>query len=224
MPGWAGSWTSKPAPATTTPKARNVIEFLSAHARSQELEQIGHEEDGLNVLRALEAEGWMKFLFPAWTSAKADEEKLKALHELAVGLLMQGVHADMSAAQMQLLTAKMPAKDLAALKKQLLRPGFVAEWNSLDAMAAGFQKVLLSKEHAKPSAGYKLFTSYDPEAVLWLGFTSKTAAVKERYEQFLKVWPEARQGIPHALMQEMRITPELPAYNEIVHANLPGVD
>ena len=42
--------------------------------------------------------------------------------------------------------------------------------------------------------------------------------MQERYNQFLKVWPEARQGIPHALMQEMRITPELPAYNEIVHA------
>jgi tRNA nucleotidyltransferase (CCA-adding enzyme) len=195
-----------------------VIEFLSEHGRSQELEQIGHEEDGLGVLRALEAEGWMKFLFPAWTVARADEEKLTALHELAVSLLVQGVHADMSAAQMQLLTAKLPSKDLAALKKILLRPGFVEEWNSLDALAAGFQKVLLSKDKATPSEGYKLFTSYDPEAVLWLGFTSKNAAVQERYNQFLKVWPESRQAIPHALMQEMRITPELPAYNDIVHA------
>ena len=199
-------------------KGEELIQFLSEHARSKELEQIGHEEDGLNVMRALEEEGWMKVLFPAWTSARADEEKLKALHELSVSLLVQGVHADMSAAQMQLLTVKLPAKDLAALKKELLRPGFVAEWNSLDVIAAGFQKVLLSKEHAKPSAGYKLFTTYDPEAVLWLGFTSKTASVKDRYEQFLKTWPEARQNIPHALMQEMRITPELPAYNEIVHA------
>jgi tRNA nucleotidyltransferase (CCA-adding enzyme) len=199
-------------------KADGVIEFLSQHAISQELEQIGHEEDGLAVLRALEAEGWMKFLFPAWTSARADEEKLKALHEMTVELLMQGVHPDMSAPQMQLLTAKLPAKDLAALKKSLLRPGFVQEWNSLDTLASGFQKVLLSKENAKASAGYKLFTTYDPEAVLWLGFTSKNAAVQERFKLFLKVWPESRQGIPHALMQEMRITPELATYNQIVHA------
>ena len=199
-------------------KNEGVIEFLSSHARSKELEQIGHEEDGLHVLRALEAEGWMKVLFPAWTAAKADEEKLKALHELAVGLLLQGIHADMSAAQMQLLTAKLPSKDLSTLKKTLLRPGFVEEWNSLDTLAAGFQKVLLSKDKATASAGYKLFTNYDPEAVLWLGFTSKNGAVRERYNQFLKVWPEARQNIPHALMQEMRITPELATYNEIVHA------
>src|SRR5271166_906102 len=198
-------------------REEGVIEYLSAQARSQELEQIGHEDDGLKVLQALEAEGWMKVLFPAWTSAKADEEKLKALHELAVALLLQGVHPDMSAAQMQLLTAKLASKDLSALKKIMLRPGFVAEWNSLDLLASGFAKVLLAKENLAPSASFKLFTSYDPEAVLWLGFTSNNAAVKDRYEQFLRIWPEARQRIPHTLMQEMRITPELPTYANIVH-------
>ena len=104
-------------------KSEGVIEFLSAHARKEELEQIGHEEDGLKVLRALEAEGWMKVLFPAWTSAKADEAKLTALHDLAVQLLVQGVHPDMSAAQMQLLTAKLPSRELSALKKSLLAAG-----------------------------------------------------------------------------------------------------
>jgi hypothetical protein len=194
----------------------NVIEYLSAHERSKELEQIGHEEDGLKVLRALETEGWMKFLFPAWTSAKADEAKLTALHDLAVQLLMQGVHPDMSAAQMQLLTAKLPSKDLSALKKAMLRPGFVEEWNHLDSQASSFAKVLLSKQNAKASASYKLFMSYDPEAILWLGFITKDKAVQERFNLFLKVWPEARQRIPYVLMQEMRITPELPGYAELV--------
>jgi len=197
-------------------KGEGVIESLSAHARSQELEQIGHEEDGLKVLRALEEEGWMQSLYPAWTAAKADEEKLKALHDLAVSLLMQGVHAEMSAAQMQLLTLKLAPKDLAALKKLILRPGFVEEWDSLDAMAAQFSKVLLSKAYADPSASFKLFTSYDPEAVLWLGFTGKSQGVQERYNQFLRVWPEFRQKIPYALMLEMRITPELAGYNDLV--------
>jgi tRNA nucleotidyltransferase/poly(A) polymerase len=197
-------------------KEEGVIEHLSAQTRRQELEQIGHEEEGLKVLRAFEAEGWMKELFPAWTSSKADEAGLTALHDLAVELLLQGVHPDMSAAQMRLLTAKLAGRELATLKKQMLRPGFVEEWSSLDALAAGFAKALLSKHNSIPSAGFKLFTSYDPEAVLWLGFTSKDAVVKERFNLFLKVWPEARQRIPHILMQEMRITPELPAYHEIV--------
>lgn len=199
-------------------KEEGVIEHLSALARSQELEQIGHEEEALKVLKALESEGWMKVLFPAWTSAKADEERLTALHDLAVELLLQGVHADMSAAQMRLLTAKLSPKELAALKKLMLRPGFVAEWDGLDQMAASFAKVLLAKENAVPSACFKLFMKYDPEAVLWLGFTSKDADVKERFNQLLKVWPEVRQRIPHALMLEMRITDELPAYSEIVQS------
>ena len=131
-------------------KEEGVIEHLSAHARSQELEQIGHEDDGLKVLTALEAEDWMKVLFPGWTTAKVDQEKLKALHDLSAELQIQGVHPDMSAAQMQLLTAKLPSKDLAALKKQLLRPGFVEEWNSLDSIAAGFSKVLLAKQNQTP--------------------------------------------------------------------------
>ena len=213
-------WELDPRTATRYENAKGdeVIEHLSAFARSRELEQIGHEDDALKVLRALEEEGWMKVLFPAWSSAKADEEKLQALHSLAVDLLVLGVHADMSAAQMQLLTARMAAKDLAALKKSLLRPGFVEEWNSLDQLAAGFCKVLLAKENQTPSTLYKLFTSYDPEAVLWLGFTSTDKAVRERYNQFLKLWPERRQQLPHAVLQEMRITPELATYKEVVHS------
>lgn len=199
-------------------KGEDVIEYMPAQARSRELEQIGHEEEGLRVLQALEEEGWMKSLFSAWTHAKADEPRLHALHELAVELLMQGVHADTSAAQMRLLTAKLAPKDLNALKKLMLRPGFVEEWNNLDAMAASFAKALLAKENATPSVSFKLFMSYDPEAILWLGFTSKDKAVHERFNLFLNVWPEARQRIPHALMQELRITPDLPGYHDLVHA------
>jgi tRNA nucleotidyltransferase/poly(A) polymerase len=197
-------------------KGEGVIEYLSQQARREELEQIGHETDGLKVLRALEAEGWMKALFPAWTEAKADEEKLTALHTLAAELLAEGVRADISAAQMQLLTAKLSGREVASLKKAMLREGFVEEWSGMDSLASKFAKVLLSKENAKPSACFKLFRSYDPEAVLWLGFFTKDAAVRERYNLFLKVWPEARQRIPHALMQEMRITPELPGYSDLV--------
>ncbi len=211
-------WEMDPRTQSRYEDAKNesVIEYLSSHERSSELEQIGHEEEGLKVLRALDAEGWMKVLFSAWTPAKADEAKLTALHDLAAHFLEQGVHPDLSAAQMQLLTVKMQSKDLSALKRAMLRPGFVEEWNHLDSLAHGFAKVLLSKQNAKPSACYKLFKSYDPEAILWLGFTSKDKAVQERFNLFLKVWPEKRQQIPYALMLEMRITPDLPGYKELL--------
>ena len=197
-------------------KGEEVIEHLSELDRSYELEQIGHEEDPLKVMHALEAEGWMQHLFAAWTAAKADVDKLTSLHDLSIELQVQGVHPDVSAAQIQLLTAKLAAKDLAELKKKLLRPGFVEEWNNLDGQAADFAKILLAKENAAPSATFTLFTTYPADAVLWLGFTSKQAAVKEKYENFLKVWPQARQKVPYALMTEMRITPELPGYADLV--------
>ncbi|HTJ29528.1 MAG TPA: hypothetical protein VL346_03475 [Acidobacteriaceae bacterium] len=197
-------------------KGEDVIEHLTDTERGKELEQIAHEDDPLKVMHALEAEGWMSHLIAGWTAAKADTEKLTALHNLAVELQMQGVTPDLSAAQMQLLTAKVAPKELAHLKKLLVRPGFVHDWETLDARAAEFAKILSAKENAAPSATYNLFMSYPAEAILWLGFTSKQAAVKEKFENFLKVWPQARQKVPYALMQEMRIVPELPGYQDLV--------
>ena len=199
-------------------KGEEVIEHLTDLERGKELEQIAHEDDPLKVMHALEAEGWMAHLIAGWTAAKADAEKLKALHDLAVELQVLGVTPGLAAAQMQLLTAKVGPKELAHLKKLLVRPGFVQEWETLDARAAEFAKILLSKENALPSATYNLFLSYPAEAILWLGFTSKQAAVKEKFENFLKVWPQARQKVPYALMLEMRIVPELPGYQDLVKA------
>jgi tRNA nucleotidyltransferase (CCA-adding enzyme) len=187
---------------------------ISRLDRSRELEQIGHEEEPLKVLRRLRRRAGRSISSRRGRAAKADVDKLTALHDLSIELQVQGVHPDVSAAQMQLLDRQTRPRTCGS--KKLLRPGFVEEWNHLDAQAAEFAKVLLAKENAAPSATYTLFTTYAAEAVLWLGFTGKQAAVKEKYENFLKVWPQARQKIPYALMLEMRITPELPGYADLV--------
>ncbi|MBB6146536.1 tRNA nucleotidyltransferase/poly(A) polymerase [Silvibacterium bohemicum] len=197
-------------------KEENSIEAISPYLKGYELEEIGHEEDALKALKALENEGWMKHIDPAWTSARADLQGLEALHAVLLQFLIQGIHPDLSAAQMELLTAKMPPKELEALKKQFPRTGFVAQWEALDEAAKEFQKELLDKKNAAPSAAWKLITSYAPEAVLWLAYTSKNAAVQTRFKNFFTVWPEARQKIPSTLMLEMRITPDLPGYSELV--------
>ena len=193
-----------------------MIEFLSDEERRRELEQILHEEEALKVMAGHEADGWLKALFPAWTTAKADVEKLQALHDFSIQLQMQGIHADLAAAQAFSLTAKLSAKDLAAFKEKLLRPGFVKAWDGLEAGAAQLAKALAAKENARPSACYNLLTSFAPEAVVWLGFTARQAAIREKFDAFLKTWPEFRQKLPVALMAEMRITPELPEYADLV--------
>jgi tRNA nucleotidyltransferase (CCA-adding enzyme) len=197
-------------------KESGAIEAISSHLAGYELEEIGHEEDALKALRALEDEGWMKHLFPAWTTAKADVAGLEALHQVLIQLLIQGIHPDLSGAQMELLTAKMQPKDLAALKKRFPRQGFIEYWERLEESAKEFQKELLDKKNAAPSATWKLLTTYPPEPILWLAFTSKNAQVQAKFKNFFTVWPEARQKIPTALMLEMRIVPELPGYQDLV--------
>ena len=197
-------------------KEENAIDAISPHLKGYELEEIGHEEDALKALKALENEGWMKHIDPAWTTARADLHGLEGLHAALIQLLIQGIHPDLAAAQMELLTAKMPPKELEALKKQFPRQGFVKQWEAIDESAKEFQKELLDRKNSAPSATWKLLTSYTPEAVLWLAFTSKNAAVQTKFKNFFTVWPEARQKIPTALMLEMRITPDLPGYDQLV--------
>jgi tRNA nucleotidyltransferase (CCA-adding enzyme) len=197
-------------------KDEESIAVISPYLKGYELEEIGHEEDALKVLKALEHEGWMKHLFPAWTVARADAHALEVLHQTLLPLLIQGIHPDLSAAQMELLTAKLQPKDLSALKKLFPRPGFVAQWEALEDDSKEFQKELLDKKNAAPSATWKLLTSYTPEPVLWLAYTSKNAQVQTKFKNFLTVWPEVRQKIPTLLMLEMRIGPELPGYAALV--------
>jgi tRNA nucleotidyltransferase/poly(A) polymerase len=204
-------------------KEEKAIEALSPYHRGYELEEIAHEEDGLRVLAAMEAEGWMQALFPAWTTASADAPALEEMRKLVTQLQMQGVSPDISAASVQYLTAKLAHKDLAALKALFVRPGFVEEWNNLDNAAKEFNKQLSGKEAATPSATWKLFTTADPQAVLWLGLTTKTPAIQAKYKNFFTVWPEARQKVPHALFQELRITPEVPGYDEMLSQLFLGI-
>jgi tRNA nucleotidyltransferase/poly(A) polymerase len=204
-------------------KEEKAIEALSPYLRGYELEEIAHEEDGLRVLAAMEAAGWMQALFPAWTTAAADAPALEEMRKLVTQLQMQGVSPDISAASVQYLTAKLAPKDLAAIKALFVRPGFVEEWNHLDNAAKEFNKQLSGKEAATPSATWKLFTTADPQAVLWLGLTSKSPAIQAKYKNFFTVWPEARQKVPHALFQELRITPEVPGYDEMLSLLFLGI-
>src|SRR6202789_945797 len=51
-------------------KDEGIIASVSPFDQGYELEEIAHEEDGLRILAAMEAEGWMHSLFPAWTASK----------------------------------------------------------------------------------------------------------------------------------------------------------
>ena len=199
-----------------TGKSEGYISAMSAWQRGYETEEIVHEEDSLRVMRGLEHEGWMKLLAPAWGSAKANVAELEKLREAHAQLQMRGIHADVSAAQFPLLTAKMQSKDVAALKKSFARQGFVTEIGALEAEGKKFAAEFGSKAAATPSAAWKMLMAARPEAVLWAAYSTKSAPLQAKFKAFYTEWPQARQRIPYVQMQEMRIVPELPGFDELV--------
>ncbi|MCL2661081.1 MAG: CCA tRNA nucleotidyltransferase [Acidobacteriaceae bacterium] len=197
-------------------KEEGSISAMSAPQRVYEMEEIFHEEDPLRVLRHLEAEGWMKHLNQGVSSARVNVGELERLQQTQAQLHMQGVDAELSAASFPLLTAKMAPRDVTALKKSFTRRVFVAEIESLDKEAKEFVTRLTSKEAALPSQAWKLIYNAKPEVVLWAAYTGKSAAVQGKFKAFYTEWPQARHKIPYAQMLEMRITPEVAGYDELL--------
>jgi tRNA nucleotidyltransferase/poly(A) polymerase len=197
-------------------KAEGSISALHPTLHNYELEEVFHEEDPLRVLKRLEAEGWAKVLFPAWTSSKANESELDNLRDKIGQLESMGIFPDPSAAYFPLLTAKLAPKDVTSLKKHFARPGFAEQILALEADTKAFATLFTSKAAAAPSDAWHMLFAAQPEAVLWLAHTTKSAPLKARFESFFNDWSQARLKIPYQLMQEMRITPALPGYNELV--------
>jgi tRNA nucleotidyltransferase/poly(A) polymerase len=197
-------------------KTEGYISAMSNTARGYELEEIFHEEDPLRVLRRLEHEGWAKLLTTAWTSKQAAEGELNRLRDTIGQLEAMGIHPDPSPAYFPLLTAKVPSKNLAGLKRSFARPGFAAQIGALESETKAFASKLSSKAAAAPSDAWKMIFSAPPESVLWLVHTSKTGPLAARFKAFFNDWSQARTKIPYQLMQEMRIVPELPIYNELL--------
>jgi len=199
-----------------TGKAEGYISALSTYPRTYELEEIFHEEDPLRVLRRLESEGWAQVLFPAWTSKHANENELNRLRDLVGQFESMGIHPDPSAAYFPLLTAKLAPKSVGALKKAFARPGFATQIAALEPATKAFAAVFTGKTAATPSETWKLLYASEPEPVLWLAHTGKVAAIQNKFKAFFSDWSQGRSRIPYQLMQEMRITPELPGYAELL--------
>ncbi|PYY15530.1 MAG: polynucleotide adenylyltransferase [Acidobacteria bacterium] len=197
-------------------KEGNYLENISSKAIGYEIEQIAHEDDPVAVMKAFEKEGWMKILFPAWTTAKVDTAGLTALQKTRQQLTDIGVQSDPAAARMYFLARKMSDKDVHAMQKLLPRHHFVEQWQKIEDDAKDLAKQLLSKEYAAPSATWKLLMSARPELILFIDITTRQSAVEQKIKSFLTKWPQYRQKMPLQKMAEMRITPELPVYQKLL--------
>ena len=199
-----------------TGKEENYISTMRPVGRAYELEELFHEEDPLRVMRRLEDEGWLAQLSGSLGVAKANTAELGRLREVQMQFQTRGVIADASSANFALLTAKLTAAEIDEIRKSFPRAGFVEEIATLEGAAKELSSKLLSKELATPSAAFQYLMKAPASTVVYAAYSSRSTALQNRLKSFLTEWPTAQGKVPYMLMQEMRITPDLPEYAEVV--------
>jgi tRNA nucleotidyltransferase/poly(A) polymerase len=196
-------------------RENNYIENVSARALGHEIEQLAHEENPIEVLKALEKEDWLKVLVPHLSLAKVDSAGLAQLFKVKQQMQELGMNPDASPIVMHLLTRKL-GSDVAGIQKQIPNKGFVERWRNLEDDTKDFARQLASKELAQPSQIWKFLMQSRPDTVLYAAITSRPAAVETKLKNFLTKWPLVKQKLPFPEMPEMRITPEHPEYKKIM--------
>jgi tRNA nucleotidyltransferase/poly(A) polymerase len=196
-------------------KENKYIDHMAKGAIGHEIAQLAHEDDPLNVVKALEREDWLKVLHAHWTAAKMDTAGLAQLMKTRQQMVDLGYVVDPSAAVLHFLTARLGDKDIADFRRQIPRKDLVEAWRDIEEHAKGLAKRLTGKEAATPSRTWNLLSSARPEMVLFLAVTARQQAVAEKIKNFFTKWRQVQQRIPLPEMTELLITPQLPEYPKI---------
>jgi tRNA nucleotidyltransferase (CCA-adding enzyme) len=196
-------------------RENKYIEHISRTGIGHEIGQLAHEDDPLNVVRSLEKEDFLKVLHPHWTTAKVDTNGLSQLMKTRQQIVDLGYTVDPSAAVMHFLTAHLPEKDIADLRRQIPRKDLVEAWRDIEDHAKELAKRLMGKEAATPSRTWNLLSSARPEMVLFLAVTARQQAVALKIKNYFTKWRDVQKRIPLPEMTELLITPQLPEYPRI---------
>jgi tRNA nucleotidyltransferase (CCA-adding enzyme) len=196
-------------------KENKYIDHISKSAIGHEIAQLAHEDDPLAVVRALEKEDFLKVLHPHWTVAKVDVNGLTQLMKTRQQLVDLGYTVDPSAAVMHFLTAHLPEKDIADLRRQIPRKDLVDAWRDIEDHSKQLAKRLMGKEAATPSRTWNLLSSARPEMILFLAVTAKQQTVAQKIKNFFTKWRDVQKRLPLPEMTELLITPQLPEYPKL---------
>jgi len=197
-------------------KENNYIEYVSKRMIGHELEQLAHEDDPVHIARALEREGWLKILHPHWTVAKIDSSELGQFVKTRQMMSDLGYSVETGPIVMYFLTRRMSDKDTAEIQRMIPRRDFIDKWKHLESGAHDLAKRLTSKEASMPSGAWKVLTQAAPESILFLGLTTRQQAVDQKLKNFFTKWRQVREKLPFPEMAELRITPQLPEFPEIM--------
>jgi tRNA nucleotidyltransferase/poly(A) polymerase len=196
-------------------KENNYIEYVGKRSVGAEVEQLAHEDDPINVMRALEKEGWLKVLHSHLSVAKAEASDLVHAVKLRQQLNDLGYAVETGPIAMYFLTKKMSDKDVSEIQRMIPRRDFVSKWKHLEHDAQDLAKKLGGKDAATNSGAWKLLSATAPERILFLSLTTRQSAIEQKIKNFLTKWRQVREKLPFAEMAEMRITAQLPEYSKI---------
>src|SRR3984957_8172625 len=196
-------------------KENNYIEHISKRAIGHEIAQLAHEDDPLSVVRALEAEDFLKVLHPHWSVSKVDVNGLSQLMKTRQQIVDLGYTVDPSASVMHFLTAHLSDKDVTDLRRQIPRKDLIEAWRDIEDHAKELAKRLMGKEAATPSRTWNLLSSARPEMVLFLAVTARQQSVALKIKNFFTKWRDVQKRLPLPEMTELLITPQLPEYPKI---------
>ncbi len=197
-------------------KEGNYIENIGKRAIGYELEQLAHEDDPLHIMRALDKEGWLKVLHPHWTMAKIDSGELAQAVKTRQMMNDLGYSIETGPIMMYFLTRKMGDKDVSEIQRMIPRRDFVDKWKHLEHGAHELARKLTGKEAATPSGSWKVLTKASPEDILFLALTVRQKAVDQKLKNFFTKWRQVKEKLPFPEMAELRITAQLPEYQQIL--------
>ncbi len=197
-------------------KENNYIEYLNKRMIGYELEQVAHEEDPVHIMRALEREGWLKILHPHWTMAKVESSDVGHVVKVRQQMNELGYLIETGPIAMYFLTRKMSDKDVSDIQRMIPRRDFVDKWKHLESGAHDLAKKLTGKEAGTTSGAWKVLTQATPENILFLTLTTRQQAVDQKIKNFFGKWRQVKEKLPFPEMAEMRITPQLPEYPELM--------
>jgi tRNA nucleotidyltransferase (CCA-adding enzyme) len=197
-------------------KENNYIEYLSRRMIGYELEQLAHEDDPQHIMRALDKEGWLKLLHPHWTLAKVDSSDLGQVVKTRQMMNDLGYSVETGPIVMYFLTRRMGDKDTSEIQRMIPRRDFVDKWKHLESGAHDLAKKLTGKEAGMPSGAWKILSQAAPENILFLSLTTKQQAIDQKLKNFFGKWRQVKEKLPFPEMAELRITPQLPEYQQVM--------
>lgn len=152
-----------------------------------ELRQISFEQNPLDVLKALEDDGFLKLYTPALAGPKLNAAMLARLHK-AKGMIPfgAGIVVDDYALLMYFLTQLLSPKEKAALVAATqMTKAEMDPWQKLDQRAKKLEAIVKSARLSKGSQIYEALKHARGEEMLFLYLTSKVNNVPDRIKNLL---------------------------------------